>query len=711
MSEPALTVERLDGVAKIVLDLPGAPVNTINRAVRDELDALLDSLGTDDSVKAAVLISGKPGSFIAGADIDEFVALESRDAAYQLVREGQRLVNRLARLGKPVVAAIHGACLGGGLETALACSYRIAAEDSSTKIGLPEVQIGILPAAGGCQRLPRLIGVSAALDLILTGKRLDGRRALRKGIVDELVHPAVLERSALDAARRLGEGWKPKRRRGSLRDALIDGNPLGRRLAYGMSRKAVATQTGGHYPAPMGALRAVEQGMKHGMEAGLDMEASLFAELAVSDVSRRLVEIFFATTALKKDPGVRGQAPPPRSIDDVAIVGAGFMGAAVGGVAVLQADVDVRFQDTDLARVGSGLAAAQAILTDRVKRKRLTRPEYRRKLNLLSGGTDWQGFGRVDLVVEAVFEDVAVKHEVLRALEEHVRDDCIIASNTSTIPIRSIAEQSRHPERMLGMHFFSPVQKMPLLEIIVTEQTAPWVTVSAVDFGRRMGKTVIVVEDHPGFWVNRILAPYLNEAGRLLAEGEPVEAIDRAMTKWGFPVGPITLLDEVGLDVAHKASHVLQQAFGDRLAAMPGLARLTSEGRLGRKSSRGFYRYEGGKKRGVDLAIYEIVGAASESHVPRVDVTRRLVYTMLNEAARAVDEGVVRSPRDGDIGAVFGIGFPPFRGGPLRFVDAQGCDKIVETLRELAGRYGERFAPAANLVRMADRGERFYPTA
>jgi len=495
-----------------------------------------------------------------------------------------------------------------------------------------------------------------------------------------------------------------------MQEAFIDGNPLGRRVAYSVSRKTVVKRTGGNYPAPIAALKAVEHGMRYGIEAGLDFEASLFAELAVSDVSRRLVEIFFASTALKKDPGVTGDAPPARAIRNIGVVGAGFMGAAIGGVAVGQAGVDVRFQDTDLARIGTGVKTARQVLRDRMKRRRITKHEYRRLSSLLSGGVDWQGFDRIDLVVEAVFEDVDVKHGVVREVEACVRPDCIIASNTSTIPIHSIAEAAQHPERVLGMHFFSPVQKMPLVEIIVTDQTAPWATVSAVTFGRRMGKTVIVVQDRPGFWVNRILAPYLNEAGHLLSEGEQVEALDRAMVKWGFPVGPITLIDEVGLDVAHKASYVLKTAFGDRLMPMPGLTRMTAEGRLGRKTGRGFYKYEGGKKREVDLAIYEIIGAASESRVPREDVTRRLVFAMLNEAARAMDDGVVRSARDGDLGAVFGIGFPPFRGGPLRVLDDQGPEATVATLQELTERYGPRFEPAPSLVAMAEHGKRFYPT-
>lgn len=697
-----------NGIARLGLDLPGEPINKITAAVRDELEGLFDRIATDDAVRVVILISDKPGTFIAGADIDEFVRLQTREEAFALVRAGQALINRLEELGKPVVAAIHGACLGGGLETALACAYRIATDHPKTSIGLPEIQLGIIPAAGGCQRLPRLIGLPAALDLILAGKQVPGSRAYRLGLVDELVHPAILEQVARAAAERLAGGWRPNRGGFDLRRLLLDKNPFGRRFVLNKARGEVLKKTGGNYPAPLAALEAIGHGLSEGLKAGLQAEAKAFADLAVSDVSRKLVQIFFATTALKKDPGIAGEAPPPKTIENLAILGAGFMGAAIGGTAVQHAGVDVRFRDKDLESVGKGLQAARRILEDRLKRRRITRQEFQRLVRLLSGDVGWGGFRRADLVVEAVFEDLAVKHQVFHDLEAHVREDCVLASNTSTIPIAKIAAATRHPERVLGMHFFSPVEKMPLLEVIVTDRTAPWVTVTAVAFGRAMGKTVIVVRDHPGFWVNRILAPYLNEAGRLLQEGVEIEMLDRTMTKFGFPVGPITLLDEVGLDVAQKASKVMVEAFGERMHPTDGIGRMIDDGRLGRKNARGFFRYEHGKKRGVDEAVYEIVGAQSSSNLGRDDIAQRLVYAMLNEAAYAVDEGVVRSPRDGDIGAVFGIGFPPFRGGPLRYLDDLGAPQVVETLKSLADRHGDRFNPAPRLVRMAERTERFH---
>jgi 3-hydroxyacyl-CoA dehydrogenase/enoyl-CoA hydratase/3-hydroxybutyryl-CoA epimerase len=385
------------------------------------------------------------------------------------------------------------------------------------------------------------------------------------------------------------------------------------------------------------------------------------------------------------------------------------MGSGIGGTAAAQAGVDVRYRDTELPAVGKGLAGARRILDERLKRKRITKFEHRRQTALLSGGTGWAGFGRADLVIEAVYEDLGVKHEVFRELERHIRDDCILASNTSTIPIARIADAVSRPDRLLGMHFFSPVEKMPLLEVIVTDRTAEHVTASAVEFGRRMGKTVVVVRDEPGFWVNRILAPYLNEAGRLVSEGVDIEEIDRTMKQYGFPVGPMTLLDEVGLDVGLKASKVLHEAFGERLAPVDGLAKLVGAGRLGRKNGRGFYRYEGGKRRGVDPEVRQLLGITGPS--PAAEIEDRLVYAMLNEAALAADAGVVRSPRDGDVAAIFGIGFPPFRGGPLRTLDRIGAGRVVERLRRLESHYGSRFTPAPVLVRQTEQGSRFYPNS
>jgi len=705
----ALTWVVRDGIAVVTLDTADASVNVISRSVKDEMYGMLTALERDASVRAVAVFSGKRDNFIAGADIEEFVRLQTAADAEQLSRDGQAMLDRVAGFPKPIAVGIHGACLGGGLEFALACHYRVATNHPKTQLGLPEIQLGILPGAGGCQRLPRLIGARAALDIILAGKSERAAKAFRLGIVDELVPPPILHDVTLAAARRLADRGPFRRKHpGGLVGLLLDRNALGRQLVFRMAGKQVLAQTKGNYPAPLAALEAVRHGLSHGMAAGLQREAQLFGELAVSDVSRKLVQIFFATTALKKDFGIP-DPPTPVDIKRLAIVGSGFMGSGIAGTAVAQAGVDVRMKDADLPRVAKGIAVARGILDERLARRRITRYEHTRLVALLSGGNSYAGFGGAELVIEAVFEELSVKQQVLKECETVLPERAVFASNTSTIPITHIAEASRRPEQVIGMHFFSPVARMPLLEVIPSARTAPQAIATVVAFGRRMGKTAIVVKDAPGFWINRILGPYMNEAAHLLLSGVGPVEIDSALVQYGFPVGPITLLDEVGLDVAQHAGEVLQAAFGDRLAPPPALAALVKDGRLGRKAGRGFFVYHDGKKGGVDPTVYPLLGVQPNGGIPAPEIVQRLTLAMVNEAARATGEGVVRSPRDGDIGAIFGFGFPPFRGGPLRAIDDLGADRVYAELARLADRLGPRFAPCEVIVEQARARTRFYP--
>ncbi len=709
----AFTVANENGIAVVTFDLPGEPVNKLSSAVSNEFGALLERLRGDTSVRAVVLISGKRDNFIAGADIEEFTRISSKAEAEAMSRDGQEKMNRVASFPKPIVAAIDGACLGGGFELALACSWRVASDNPKTQIGLPEVQLGILPGAGGTQRLPRLIGVRAALDMILAGKSERAQKAWRLGMVDELVPASILRRTAIAAAERLVKDGTPRREtKGGAAGALLDRTPVGRRVVYNEARKTLLRKTGGHYPAPLAALDAVRTGLEHGMTAGLVEEHRRFGELAVGEVSRKLVQIFFATTALRKDDGVpEGSVANVRKVRRLAVVGSGFMGSGIAGTAVLNAEVEVRLKDAELSRVGKGIRAAASILDERLKRRRLSKPAHQRLVALLSGAADYSGFTRADLVIEAVFEDLQVKRQVLAEVDREIAPDAIFATNTSTISIAEIAAGSAHPGRVIGMHFFSPVEKMPLLEIIPHAGTDAGTIAAVARFGRKMGKTTIVVADRPGFWVNRILMPYLNEAGLLLSEGVPIDLIDGTMTRFGFPVGPIALLDEVGLDVGQKAAGVMRAAFGARLEPSRVVGLMVAAGRLGRKSGRGFYKYANGKKDGVDPGAYDVIGIKPKEGLSPTMVEQRLVFSMLNEAAMAASEGVVRSPRDGDIGAIFGIGFPPFRGGPLRMIDDLGARRVTDVLTELATAYGERFAPAQRLAAMAAAGAKFHPAA
>ena len=709
----ALSLDHVDGIAVVTIDLPGEPVNKVTAGLRAEFAVVFDRIASDSSIKGVVLASGKSDNWIAGADIDEFLTLQTPNDAEALSRGGQALLARLESLGMPVVAAIHGACLGGGLETALACRYRIATEHPKTVLALPEVQLGLIPGAGGTQRLPRLIGVQRALDMILTSRTVRARKAYQMGLVDELVHPSILADVAIDRARKLADGALTARRRPKDRGAtgvLLEDNPIGRAIVFRKAREGVLAKTQGHYPAPLAALRAVQAGFERGREAGYREEARAFGEMAMSDESKQLVFLFFATSALKKDPGVDAPAPAPRPIETLGIVGAGFMGAGIATVAVQQS-TPVRLKDTDTTRVARGIAAVSDVLRDRLKKRQITRLEYDDQLGLVGGTTSYAGFGRATLVIEAVFEDLALKHRVLREVEPVLDATAVYASNTSTIPITRIAEAAVRPDRVLGMHFFSPVHKMPLLEVIVTPDTAKDATVSAVAYGKRLGKTVIVVNDAPGFYTTRTLSAYMNEAGRLLDEGVAIEAIDGALTAFGFPVGPITLLDEVGLDVGGKVGQVLFDAFGARMAPSESMRRVVESGRTGRKGKKGFYLYdEDGTKNAVDSTVYELLpSGAARVRMDESEIRERCVLAMVNEAARCLEEGVLRSPRDGDVGAVFGIGFPPFRGGPFRYVDAVGAGRIVDELEALDDRFPGRFEPAAVLAAHARAHDRFYP--
>ena len=704
----ALTVDVQNGIAIATLDVLDASVNVLDAQVVNEFATFFDRVDRDAAIRAVVLISGKPENFIAGADIEQFAALHTAQDGEELSRRGQALMSRLEHLRVPVVAAIHGACLGGGLEAAIACSYRIITDHAKSLMAAPEVQLGIFPGAGGTQRLPRLVGLRAALDIILTGRNVRAKKALQLGLVDEMVHPAILRDVAIDRARGLADGRISRSRGRSSRGisaAVLEDNPLGRRLVFSRARAGVVAKTSGNYPAPLAAIDAVRAGYELGVDRGYAEEARLFGDMAVSEVSRQLVYLFFATTALKKDPGTTVPVAP-LPVKKLGVLGAGFMGAGIASVAAMQGTI-VRLKDAEYARVAKGLKGVSEVLGERVQKKQVTRRQYEDQLTLVGGTIDYSGFDSCDLVIEAVFEDIELKHRVLLEAEVVMPSDAIYASNTSTIPISRIAEVSARPEQVLGMHFFSPVHKMPLLEVIVTPRTTPVATATAVAFGKKLGKHVIVVNDGPGFYTTRTLAAFLNEAGYLLDEGVSIEALDRALVDFGFPVGPITLMDEVGLDVGAKVGTVLRDAFGDRLTPSQSLSRVVASGRLGRKGGSGFYRYDGpgGKKAGVDETVYTLLPTGvNRTEIPVLEMQQRCVLAMVNEAARCLEEGILRSVRDGDVGAVFGIGFPPFRGGPFRYVDSVGIAHIVRQLEVYHGRFAPRFEPARILHDRAAQG-------
>ncbi|HWV38110.1 MAG TPA: fatty acid oxidation complex subunit alpha FadJ [Vulgatibacter sp.] len=709
-----------DGVAMITLDEQGAPVNTFSEGLGRHFGETFARLLADPKVHSMVVASGKKDNFIAGADIQ---MLQKTEDAAALARWGQSLLGDLAASHKPVVAAIDGVALGGGLEFVLACTYRIAADTPKTRLGLPETQLGLIPGAGGTQRLPRLIGAQAALDLVLTGRQVKPSRARKLGLVDEVVPAPLLLQVARKRAMELSSGRRPPAHgrealMTSLRKGKVDQkammalaleeNAVGRRLLFRQAEKQAYKKSRGNYPAIPAAIEAMRIGLEQGMEKGLEKEAEFFGQLSKTDVSRQLIRLFFAQTALKKETGVPDGDVKPRPVHKVGMVGGGLMGGGIAYVTANTAKIPVRFQEVNEEGLGRAFAHVRGLLDQRVKRRSITRLDREAVMARITGGTRYQGFGGADVVIEAVFEDLELKREVLRRIEDVTPEHCVFASNTSTLPIARIAEGSRRPHNVVGMHYFSPVEKMPLLEVIRTRQTAPEVVATAVALGKAQGKTVIVVEDGPGFYTTRILSPYGSEAAWLLAEGGDVATIDRALVDWGFPVGPFMLLDEVGLDVAQKVSKTLLDAFGERALPPESLQKVIEDGRLGRKNGKGFYTY-GTKRKVVDESIYELLpGGQKRRSIPNDEIQQRLSLRLCNEAALCLQEGILRSPRDGDVGAVFGLGFPPFRGGPFRWMDSLGPTEVVRRLRGFEERHGVRFKPAQLLVDMAQKGERFY---
>lgn len=693
---------RPDNVAVVTIDVPDEKMNTLKASFGPEVHAIIKQVRDNNALQGLVFISAKPDNFIAGADINMIAGCQSAEEAQSLARQGQQIMAEIAALPLPVVAAIHGACLGGGLELALACHSRICTDDEKTKLGLPEVQLGLLPGSGGTQRLPRLIGVSHALDMILAGKQLRPRQALKLGLVDEVVPQSIL----LDAAVELAlKGRRPARAL-PVRERILAG-PVGRSLLFKMASKKAEQKTKGNYPATRRIIDVIKTGLEQGAHSGYEAEAKAFGELAMTPQSAALRGIFFASTELKKE---RGSNAEPRPIHAVGVLGGGLMGGGIAYVTATKGGLPVRIKDISNDGINHALKYSWDLLDKKVRRRHMKATERQREMARISGGTDYSGFHNRDIVVEAVFEDLALKQKMVAEIEQHAAPHTVFASNTSSLPIADIAANAARPQQVIGLHYFSPVDKMPLVEVIPHAGTSAETISTTVALAKKQGKTPIVVGDSAGFYVNRILAPYVNEAMRCLLEGEPVDKIDEALVKFGFPVGPIQLLDEVGIDVGTKISPILQRAYGDRFAAPDAVAAILNDDRKGRKNGRGFYLYGSkGRKseKQVDPAIYKLIGVTPKGQMEPKAIAERCVLMMLNEAARCLDEGVVRSARDGDIGAVFGIGFPPFLGGPFRYMESLGAGELVARLQRLSSRYGERFAPCDRLLEMASNNLTF----
>ena len=690
------------------IDCPDSSVNKLSSKIFDEIESLINNIEKDSSIKGLVVTSAKKDNFMAGADLDELLDMKTSKQVKDYIQQGNTILSRLAAWDKPVVCAIHGSCLGGGLEFALACDYRIASEDRKTVFALPEVKLGLFPAGGGTQRLPRLIGLAQALPLILTGKQLRAKKAKKLGIIDEVVNPFVLEDAAVKKALLLAGNKKKKQKvKRPLINRVLEKYKMGRNFIFTQAKKGVMKQTKGLYPAPLAIIDSIQYGFENGLEQGIKKDIQRFEKLVLSSEAQGLINLFFAMNSTGK-----GRATGDvKSVKKLGVLGAGLMGHGIAGVSVDIVDT-VLLKDINLNAASKGINEVKKGLSLRKKSGGITHFEKHSLGAKLIPCDDYSLFAGTNLVIEAVFEDLGLKQTILKDIENATDGNTIFASNTSSIPISQIARKSKRPENVIGMHYFSPVRSMPLLEIITTDKTAPWVIQTALDFGIKQGKTCIVVKDSPAFYTTRILTFMLNEAMLLVQEGVDVRTIDDAMTGFGYPVGPITLADEVGFDVGVHVIEEVKVFFKDRnIQSSSTLQTLYDKGFSGRKNKKGFYEYKGQRKKGKKVAnreVNEILGIKTKKNIDIEQLVQRVSLTMVNEAIHCLEEGIINSPKDGDLGAVLGLGFPPFRGGPFRYVDSQGPDKILKIMEKLEDKFGDRFKPARLLKQIVRDNSLFY---
>lgn len=723
-SEYFENLEFKDGVAIVRLNGPGK-MNTISMGLQADAEKMFREqiIGNKD-IKAVVFISSKSDNFIAGADIDMIKAVEDKSKLQEITMKAHAFFDEIKKTKLPMVAAINGATLGGGLEWAMYCDYRIATTSPKTVLGLPEVKLGLLPGMAGTYHLPKLVGYPTALDMILTGKNVRPDKAKKMGLVDLVVDPASLESVAITQAKGLVDGSvKSYKRKRDWMGFFMEATPLSK-IMFKKAKETVDKSTGGHYPAPYAILKVLEDNMGKDRMTHLKDEAQKFSQMAATPVSEALIGLFHGTTAVKK----HNFGEPKMPVKNIAVLGAGLMGAGIAQVSVENGKYKVFLKDRDAASVGRGEAIITSDLQKKVTQRRLTNHQFcettSRLYPLHDQEASWkQHFSQADLVIEAVFEELSVKHKVLQEMEGVLPPHAIFATNTSAIPIGEIAKGAKHPERVIGMHYFSPVPKMPLLEIILHEGTAPEVAAAAMQVGSRQGKTPIFVKDVPGFYVNRCLSPFQVEVSALVMEGVELSKLDSSMRAFGMPVGPITLSDEVGVDISNHVGSFMSKA--DLGVRMEGgfplmMQKMVDLGFLGKKTGKGFYLYPANAKKGakkeLNPEVLTMLKAARIEHgfgdkaspLAIEDIQFRIISRFINEAAFCLQDGIIRAPADGDIGAVFGIGFPPFLGGPFRMLDLQGTQQFVDKMYRWRDEKGPQFEPAQILKDYAKSGKKFH---
>ncbi len=709
-----VSVEVDGDLALLKLDVAGRSVNVFTRQVMKDLDAALDRLAARSSLRILVLRGMKKSGFVAGADIQQFADIKTSQEAEALSASGQQLFDKLELLPMASLAIVHGPCLGGGLELALACDYRLVVDGPSTQLGLPEVELGLLPGWGGTQRLPRLVGLERALRIILGGKRLNAGEAMAWGLADALArseNELAAQRDALLArARNYG-----KRRRQDLplrtwRAWLLESTAVGRSVLLRAAHKQMERHVWDDFPAPAEAFEAVRIGLKEGMQTGLACERGAAGRLAVTPACQNLVNVFLQREKARKPAGGESEA-----IKRIGIVGAGAMGAGIAQLAALRG-CEIVVQEMNEEALGQGVLKIHELFKKAVERGILPSSEYERRLAAIRGTTKWEGFDNLELVIEAVPENPALKKAVFEQLEQHTRPETVLATNTSSLSVADLQQGLRHPERVAGLHFFNPVHKMDLVEVVQTPATGEATVKRLVRWALALGKTPIRVGDGPGFVVNRVLMPYLNEAVLLVNEGMEIDEVDGVMRRFGMPMGPLQLLDQIGLDVAAHVADSMQPRLGERLAPNAVFRRLSESGWLGQKTGSGFYHHRGKKPR-VNSDVLPLVRSGAITSAVRglsaavrgQQARERMVLLMVNEAAACLGEGLASSAQDIDLAMILGTGWAPHRGGPLHHADTFGLTRVVETLAEFARRHGQRYEPGDELRHRASAGQAFYP--
>ena len=692
-------------IAELIIDVPDKKVNVLSMAVMQELDAAIDQLALKPELKALCVLSGKKGSFVAGADINEIQSISESDDAIRIVQKGQSILNRLSTLNLLSVALVDGVALGGGLELALACDYIVVTDNPKTKLGLPEVGLGIIPGFGGTQRLPRKIGLKEAIKMIISGKPIDAKKAQKCGVADHMVSTSFAGQEMTDWLEHkvTSNASKPQIKSRSLEHSWLSKTILKRLI-----KKKILSKTNGHYPAPLAALNVAVKGIGKELDDGLAIEAKRFSELVISKKSKNLQHLFFQSEKVKKHNGVpNNETIKPIPIHQAAIFGAGLMG---GGIAWLLSkhNINIRLKDVNLDGIQKGFAQGHKINKQLLKLRKMKKFQAMGILDKWSSTTTMKGLKQSDIVIEAIVEDMNIKKKVFGELEEYVSETTILASNTSSLSINDMGKDLKHPERFIGMHFFSPVNRMPLVEVIPSEKTNKETIVSTVKLAQKCGKMPIVVQDCPGFLVNRILLPYINEAIEIWREGVSIKEIDKTMEAFGMPVGPLALLDEVGLDIGLKVSKVLAEGYGERIRPAEGLDQLVDEHQLfGKKSGKGFYIHNG-KGKYPNESLRKIVPKTVGDQIASLGVKDRMMLVMINEAVMCLSDGIVASADDLDIAMIFGTGFPPFRGGLCKYADSVGMNTIYDQLVSLEKLYGVRFKPAPGFERLVQHNQTLY---